>query len=306
MSLISGFSSVISNIEPLFDFSAWKEVLLVSSVALTAIGALAQIFGGSFFSFSFYALLCTASCIGHEANQTVKNLEIREKYYQTLKSTTEELSKQCEKFSSENKILAQNNEDLENQVRTLTEQVEKMNTLLTQLEESASLTQKLLTSCIDVSSDQKQTELRIHRIVERLEQNVELQQAELSKTLAKMALQIRKFFLKEAKGALLLGIKKEFLETEKDLRLVQKELERVQKELTETSNRLKKTSQKIEQETKGLVKEQEKLSYLKGLASRVLLMLQNHKIFQSLSSRDQQNAINLQSYYQRGADFGAY
>ncbi len=285
---------------------SWKEAALISAVALAAIACIAQVFVGSFTVASIYGFLGVSAYLGYEAEKRIIYSHRKEQYYRALHQNTENLRQETLSFRSENKVLCQTNQSLSEQVDTLKSRLQQMETLLAKIDSSATLTKELLASCVDVSSDQRKTEKRIHDLLTRLEKTtqvttqkeIERHVCQLEKTIGSMEKQIKQFFLHDAKASNLLEVKKEFSQTSKDLESVKVELERVQKELSETSARLEKTSYEIENKISKLTDQEAKLCHLKKLAPLVLNLSKKPEIHQTLSYKEQEQMSSLQKNWQ--------
>lgn len=288
---------------------SWKEALFISSVALAAIASFAQILVGSFTTAVFYSFLGYVSYAGYEATKRLQKVKNQEEYYGTLQENAEELKQEClslrqesSAFRIENKNMAQNNQNLQKQVESLQSKLKSMEELLVKIDNSATLTKELLVSCMDVSSDQKKTEQRIHGLLDKLEKNslvtnqkeLEKHVKQLGNTLISMEKQIQQFFLHDTRGAELLKVKQEFSRTNTDLQQVKKELERVQKELSDTSSRLDKTSREIEEKIQKTHEQEIKLAPMKKLTPLVLKLLQKWEIRSELTTEEQEMASTLQ------------
>lgn len=288
---------------------SWKEALFVSSVALAALASFAQLLVGSFTTAIFYAFLGYVSYTGYEATKRLQHVKNQEEYYSTLQENAEELKQEClslrqesSAFRLENKVMNQNNQHLQEQVESLQNKLKSMEDLLVKIDDSAHLTKELLTTCMDVSSDQKKTEQRIHNLLDKLEKtslsthqkDMEKHVKQLENTLISIEKQIKQFFLHDAKASELLKIKQEFFQTSEDLQKVKKELERVQKELSDTSARLDKTSREIDEKIQKNHEQENKLTTINKLVPIVLKLLQKWEIRSELSSEEKEMASTLQ------------
>lgn len=274
--------------------SSWKETLLISAVALAALASFVQLLVGSFTVAVTFGILGSATYIGYKA-QTNLTLSLTQKeFYAKLYKNTEELKKETSSFRLENKIMTKNNQNLTEQVELLTEKLEHMQNLLAKLDAAAVLTKDLLHSCIDVSDSQKQTENRIHILLDKLERisnvttqkEIETHVKQLESTIQSMGQQITQFFLHDAKAANLLEVKKEFVDTSEKLEFITEELHRVQKELSFTSSRLDGTSENIDIKLKKLNETENKLNAVKLITQKIINISKNKEIKKLLSWDD--------------------
>jgi DNA repair exonuclease SbcCD ATPase subunit len=274
--------------------SSWKETALISAVALAALATFVQVLVGSTVAAITYALIGGAAYLGYLAEQAL-TLSIRQQeYYDKLHKNAEKLEKERVSFHVENKKLTANNTTLKGQLETLQTRLQEMESLLVKMETSAALTQELLTSCIDVSSEQKHTERRIADLLNRLEKlplmeaqkQMESHLQNLDSAIQSMGKQIAQFFLHDAKAANLLEVKQEFLQTSEDLEKITEELERVQKELSMTSKRLDETSKTIDRKLEALKEQEIKLQGAHKLTRIILQLVKNPELKSRLSYRD--------------------
>jgi DNA repair exonuclease SbcCD ATPase subunit len=279
--------------------TTWREAALVSAIALSAIACIAQVFLGSFSVALIYGFLGVSAYLGYEAEKRVIYSIRKEQYYNALHKSTEDLREETLSFRSENQTLNE-------QVETLRKRLSEMEALLSKLDTSATLTKELLTSCVDVSSDQKKTEKRIHELLTRLERTtqvstqkeIERHVSQLEKTIGSMEKQIKQFFLHDAKASNLLEVKREFSQTSQDLEKVKVELEKVQRELSETSARLEKNSYDIDEKLAKLADKEEKLSNLKKLTPLLIKILKKNEIHQKLSYQEKEQFSTLEKNWQ--------
>lgn len=301
----------ITQVQTSFPFkvstpTSWKETVLISAVALAALSGFVQILVGTYSSMLVYSFLATAAYLGYLAQKNVMESKRREEYLLDLQKNTQSLRKERIGFQEENKSLAQTNQELKQQVESLTQKLKSMENLLVKIDESAVLTKDLLSSCIDVSKGQKQTESRIQDLLTKLEKGnfsqtqkeIENHVKRLSQTIHSMEKEIKQFFLEDSKGTRLLEIKKEFVQTNQDLQKVKMELERVQKELSETSARLEKTSFDLESKLARLNEKESKLSHLMNLTPLVLKFLKKPELHQQLSLKEEEMLNLVQKNWQ--------
>ena len=252
----------------------WKQTILVSSIGLAAIAGLAQIFSGCVTGAVLYGFLGLAVYIGYLAQKSAGYSYKKEQYYNALQKNAENFRQECQTFRLENKTMQQNNQSLQQEVEALSAKLKSMQKLLESMDASASLTKELLTSCVDVTHDQKKNEKKIYELLQRLEKatlvstqkEVEQHVKNLASTILGIEKTVKQFFLHDAKASELLQVKKEFTETSRHLQSVKTELEKVQKELSETSAELKKTSHAIDAKITKLNKQESELSHVKQLA----------------------------------------
>lgn len=276
--------------------SPWKEALLVSAIALSSIAALAQLFVGSLSASLMYSFLGGALYTGYTAQKKLSQSYREKQYLNALHKSAETLREECQSFRLENKTMSQNNHVLSEQVLVLKNRLQEMEALLAKIDTSASMTQELLRSCIDVSQDQKKTEKNILDLLAKLEKSAltgrqketEERIVHLAETLQSMEKQIKQFFLHDTKASELLEVKKQFQATSQ-------ELERVQKELAETSARLDKTSLEIESKLSRLSQQEKQLGLIKKLTPLVLDFLRKPEIQKNLSHKDLEHRSSLEN-----------
>ncbi len=280
----------------------WKQTILVSSIGLAAIAGLAQLFSGCLIGASIYGFLGIALYIGYIAQKNAGYSYKKEQYYNALQRNAENFRQECQSFRLENKTMQQNNQSLQQEVETLSAKLKTMQKLLESMDISASLTKDLLTSCVDVTHDQKKNEQKIYELLQRLEKatlvstqkEVEQHVKNLASPILGIEKTVKQFFLHDTKASELLEVKKEFTETSRHLQSVKTELEKVQKELAETSAQLKKTSDEIESKITKLSKQESQLAYLKYLAPIILTWCKSPEIAAKFSWKEKSQVEELQ------------